>query len=196
MRLPSLKVDADQIAREAGSPRHCPHVKQELRKKIDKSGQPRLWKQCLVCGSPVGTRVSAKPYNWHQVAEMPLFDEELRASYLRAYFARYDERRQGEIDRLKRECRDEYRRYLQTPEWQAKRDLVLQREQRVCEGCRVAEATEAHHTSYAHIGEEFLFELVAVCPSCHDRFHESEFSRFLDSLYFSSYPPAEAADEV
>src|SRR5439155_17879316 len=81
MRLPSLKVDADQIAREAGSPRHCPHVKQELRKKIDKSGQPRLWKQCLVCGSPVGTRVSAKPYNWQDRKSTRLNSSHVAISY-------------------------------------------------------------------------------------------------------------------
>lgn len=195
MRLPSLKVDADTIAREAGSPRHCPHLTQELRNKVDRAGGARLWNQCLACGSPVGTRVSAKPYTWHQVHDMPLFDEDLRKSYLQAYFTRYEAHRVAEIERLKAECREAYQRYLQTPEWLAKRDLVLEREQRTCEGCRSAPATEAHHTTYAHIGEEFLFELVAVCRQCHDRFHESEFSRFLDSLYYASYPSVGEAEK-
>jgi 5-methylcytosine-specific restriction endonuclease McrA len=196
MRFPPLKIDGDAIAREAGSPRYCPHLKQELRKKIDKSGQPRLWKQCLNCGAPVGTRVGAKPYNWHQMAAMPLFDEELRKSYFRAYIARYEAQRLAETERLRAQVRDEYQQYLRTPEWIAKRNLVLQREQRLCQGCRAAPATEAHHTTYVHIGEEFLFELVAVCRPCHDRFHESEFPRFLDSLYLAIYPAAEATEEV
>ena len=108
MRLPSLTVDADTIAREAGSPRHCPHPTQELRNKVDKAGGARLWNQCLTCGSPVGTRVSAKPYTWHQVHDMPLFDEDLRTSYLLAYFARYEARRVAEIERLKAECHEAY----------------------------------------------------------------------------------------
>ncbi len=127
---------------------------------------------------------------------MPLFDEELRTSYLHAYFTRYEARRLAEIDRLKAECRDEYQRYLQSAEWIAKRDLVLEREQRVCEGCRMAPATQAHHTTYAHIGEEFLFELVAVCRSCRDRFHDSDFPRFLDSLYYASYPSVEEVEKT
>ncbi len=187
MRLPSLNVDADALARDAGSPRHCPHLRQ--------AGQPRLYNQCLTCGTRVGKRVSAKPYSWAQVGSIPLFDEELRTSYLTAYFARYEARRIAEIDRLKAECRDEYQRYLKTPEWLAKRDLVLEREHRICQGCRSAPATQAHHTTYAHIGDEFLFELVAVCRTCHDRFHESEFPRFLDSLYFASYPSVEEAEQ-
>jgi hypothetical protein len=196
MRLPVLRVDAEVIAKEEGSPRHCPHLAQELRNKIDKAGGARLWNQCLTCGSPVGTRVSAKPYTWHQVHDMPLFDEDLRRSYLRAYFARYEARRVAEIERLKAECRDEYQHYLQSPEWIARRDLVLEREQRVCEGCRLVPATEAHHTTYAHIGEEFLFELVAVCRSCRDRCHNSEFPQFLDSLYSASYPSVERLEEA
>lgn len=196
MRFPSLKVDADTIAREAGSPRYCPHVTTELRNKIDKAGGARLWNQCLTCGSPVGTRVSAKPYTWHQVHDMPLFDEDLRRSYLRAYFTRYEARRVAEIEHLKAECREAFQRYLQTPEWRAKRDLVFVREQRLCEGCRSAPATDAHHTTYAHIGEEFLFELVAVCRQCHDVLHESEFPRFLDSLYYASYPSVEDVEHI
>ena len=196
MRFPTPKVNAETIARECGSPKHCPHLRQELRNKIDKAGGARLWNQCLTCGSPVGTRVSAQPYTWHQVHAMPRFDGDLRRSYLQAYFIHYEERRVAEIERLKAECHEEYQRYLQTPEWRAKRDLVLLREQRLCEGCRSAPATDAHHTTYAHIGEEFLFELVAMCRQCRDRLHKSEFPAFLDSLYDVSYPSVEEAEKL
>jgi hypothetical protein len=196
LEFPSFKVNADALAQKAGSPRHCPHPQQQLRKKIDKTGQPRLYNQCLTCGSPVGTRVSAKIYSGAHIGEIPSFDEELRSSYLRAYFARYDALRAAEVERLKTQCREQYQRYLQTPEWLARRELVLERENRICEGCRSRSATEVHHATYDHIGNEFLFELVALCRACHDRFHESDFPRFLDALYFASFKSADVAEEL
>src|SRR5439155_719926 len=102
----------------------------------------------------------------------------------------------AEIERLKAQCREDYQRYRQTPEWIARRDLVLEREHRICQGCRSRPATEAHHTTYDHIGNEFLFELVALCRDCHDKFHQTDFPRFLDALYFASFKSAEDMEEV
>ena len=65
----------------------------------------------------------------------------------------------------------EYDAYLASPEWAARRDLVLDRAGGICEGCRCARATQAHHRNYDHVGDEFLFELVAVCDACHRRLH-------------------------
>jgi 5-methylcytosine-specific restriction endonuclease McrA len=64
-----------------------------------------------------------------------------------------------------------YEDYLASPEWAAKRELVLQREGYVCQGCGVARATQAHHVTYAHLRHEFLWELLAVCKECHTRYH-------------------------
>lgn len=47
----------------------------------------------------------------------------------------------------------------------------MQRAAHVCEGCRTARATEVHHLTYEHCGDEFLWELVAICRSCHERYH-------------------------
>lgn len=64
-----------------------------------------------------------------------------------------------------------YRAYLRTPEWQERRLLVLQRAGYICEGCLKAPATQVHHMSYEHCGDEFAWELRAVCDPCHDRYH-------------------------
>jgi 5-methylcytosine-specific restriction endonuclease McrA len=37
---------------------------------------------------------------------------------------------------------------------------------------RLKRATQVHHTTYKHVGNEFLWELRAICDECHDRFHE------------------------
>jgi len=196
MQFPSLKVDADEIARSTGSPRHCQHSRQEVRKKIDVNGRARLQNQCLDCGAPVGRRLSAKTYTPSQIETLTIFDEELRSSYWRAYSIRFEAARQEQIDRLKKRWRQVYDEYRRTPEWIARRNLVLLRAQGICEGCRSKRATEAHHTTYAHVGEEFLFELVAVCRTCHDRFHASVFPRFLETLYYAGYGRNDGATDI
>lgn len=50
-----------------------------------------------------------------------------------------------------------------------KRALVLKRCDGMCEGCGVVKATELHHTTYEHLYNEFLSELLRLCHSCHDR---------------------------
>ena len=61
-----------------------------------------------------------------------------------------------------------YNQYLASPAWQQKRALVLQRDNFLCQACRLAKASEVHHLSYAHLGNEPLVELVAVCRDCHN----------------------------
>jgi 5-methylcytosine-specific restriction endonuclease McrA len=196
MQFPSLKVDADKIAREAGSSRFCEHAQQELRKKIDKAGKPRLHNQCLVCGAPVGARVSVKGFSIEQIEAMPLFDAESQNSYWCAYRARYEAARQQEINQLEKLWKETYDRYLASPAWKAKSRLVLLRAQGICEGCRLRPATETHHTTYDHVGDEFLFELVALCRPCHDKFHAWILPRFLEELYYAGYGREDSNDEV
>jgi hypothetical protein len=72
-----------------------------------------------------------------------------------------------------RQCRRKwYTEYLQTDAWKERRRLVLQRTGGLCEGCRQEPASEVHHLSYNHVGNEFLWELVAICRWCHARYHE------------------------
>jgi len=71
------------------------------------------------------------------------------------------------------EWRDRYEKYLQSPEWKAKRRLVFKRCGGVCEGCGEIRATEVHHLTYEHLGNELLWELAAACRDCHERVHEN-----------------------
>jgi hypothetical protein len=64
-----------------------------------------------------------------------------------------------------------YQDYLSSPAWKHRRDLVLWRSRGICEGCQSSKATEVHHLTYEHVGEELLFELVAVCRACHEKIH-------------------------
>jgi len=64
-----------------------------------------------------------------------------------------------------------YDGYLKTPAWRERSSAAIKRAGGVCEGCGVRPAVHAHHVTYEHVGEEFLWELRAVCTACHDRAH-------------------------
>ena len=61
-----------------------------------------------------------------------------------------------------------YEPYLNSDEWKSKRDLVLKRDSFLCQSCLTSKATQVHHTTYKHVFNEPLFELVSICKPCHD----------------------------
>lgn len=60
-----------------------------------------------------------------------------------------------------------YLRYLRSEAWQRKRAAVLQRDGFRCVVWSEHQATEVHHRTYAHLGDEPLEDLVSVCHACH-----------------------------
>lgn len=68
----------------------------------------------------------------------------------------------------------EYASYLLTSSWRARRFKVLERAKYLCEGCGEHPAMEVHHVTYDHVGGEFLWELRAVCVTCHERLHQEK----------------------
>ena len=64
-----------------------------------------------------------------------------------------------------------YDAYLASETWRNKRAEALRRDEGVCQGCRTRPANQVHHLTYAHLGDELLFELISVCDDCHERIH-------------------------
>lgn len=62
-----------------------------------------------------------------------------------------------------------YNEYLKSDQWREKHNLIMQRAGGMCEGCGKQKATQVHHLTYTHAGNELLWELVAICDTCHDR---------------------------
>lgn len=190
MEFPALKVDLESLRQQCDDPYTCAHPQKELRRKLDKLGGSRLHYQCLRCGQPVGVRVSAKGHTADQIEGLHLFDEEFRAQVWAGFRARFEARQHAERMRLRVVWEECYARYLKSSEWKERRDLVMLRAQGICEGCRRRKATEVHHTTYENVGEELLFQLVAVCRECHDRLHASILPRFLEDLRIHGYSHA------
>jgi hypothetical protein len=150
----------------------CKHDGDEpaLRRRTVAGGGVQIVRQCPTCGASVGSAVKKSPEH----ASLPPFDDVMGRDFeaqtrkeLREILARHMALQQaGDA-----EHQMEYAAYRESREWVAKRTKVLKRASGQCEGCGEKSAIEVHHLTYKHIGDEFLFELAAVCRPCHERLH-------------------------
>lgn len=116
--------------------------------------------QCVECGVSIRAHRKISTPNWR---ELPEFDGALRERVA-------EERRSGAFVPAPSQ-KPQYEEYLHSTEWRSKRALVLKRSSGECEGCGLSRATQVHHITYARLGNEMLFDLVAVCDECHERIH-------------------------
>lgn len=134
-------------------------------------------KQCTVCGQSLAGAISKSKYTPEQLASMPLFDDDLAKNWWDQIVTDRKvviKAQQEEFQKLKIFNKAEYEEYLKSPEWRAKRNMVLERDKHMCQGCMDAQATEVHHHTYSHIYRELLFQLVSVCRKCHATLHEKD----------------------
>jgi 5-methylcytosine-specific restriction endonuclease McrA len=80
--------------------------------------------------------------------------------------------------------RPNYRTYLKSPEWQAKRAACIERAGGKCQLCgKPSDRLHAHHNTYAQLGSERDADLIALCRECHQRYHKSRKGKH--DLHFS-----------
>jgi len=155
----------------------CTHVRQKLCRGKNKGGAPVVRMQCLDCGERIGNPVKRPPdaeelpefddaKNEEYSAERKLEENKINQKYIEIQLRRWKGKEQGDSYYTQA-----HNAYLESPAWRERRRLVKERSQGLCEGCRAAASTEVHHLTYANWGQEFLFELVALCSDCHDRVH-------------------------
>ena len=116
------------------------------------------------------------PLSWRfgQAWRRAPFDEDLYEFGADKLARHFDEQRAAlnrAIDERWAGKRLAYDAYLASEAWRAKRAEALRRDKGVCQGCRARQATQVHHLTYAHLGDELLFELISVCDDCHERIH-------------------------
>lgn len=151
----------------------CAHPHTELRRRTDARGKNHYFLRCMICG----VDAEPVPHSDPRVSGLhvlpPVKDETISQHYWHARFARH-----GAEATLRREERaEEYNAYLRSERWRQKRAKRLEIDRHRCtamlDGC-TGQATEVHHTTYEHCGDEPMFDLRSVCGSCHDRIHEIE----------------------
>lgn len=76
-------------------------------------------------------------------------------------------------DRIREELRSmPYAEYLKTDHWQAIRKEALRRAGYRCAVCNAQNETlDAHHRTYVNRGSERSGDVIALCRTCHGRFH-------------------------
>lgn len=148
----------------------CEHPEVEVRYRWASNGVKHYPKQCLRCGANLGN-VAKDSMSGSKRALLKPFDEELRqrfsADKREAWLQQHQDQRAT--------WWAEYTAYLSSPEWRARRQLVLERDDYRCqarlEGCTLR-AVQVHHVSYEHLHMEPLWELQSVCLVCHDTITE------------------------
>jgi 5-methylcytosine-specific restriction endonuclease McrA len=122
--------------------------------------------QCMQCGCESGT-VKASEVERLRLPSSA-WDDTLHRKWWDGIQAAYDQQKQAN----RAEWFKGYDAYLASPAWKTKREKVLSRANGTCDGCGDRPPVQVHHLTYKHVGNEFLWELRAVCNACHDRAHE------------------------
>jgi hypothetical protein len=158
----------------------CDHAETAIRVRTRSNRTEVFALQCLTCGAELRAYKKQSP-EVRALAEHVPFDEALKEQWQRDVQARWldtytaqQRERKAQQDARQGDWWDAYNEYLQTPEWRARRQKVFDRAHGWCEGCGMRQAAQVHHKTYDHVGNEFLFELVAVCWQCHERLHARE----------------------
>jgi len=139
-------------------------------------GSFQLRKQCENCHRILGRSYPQKEHNMHEIVDSDVIAhqtfKEMRLDNWRAFVANNKRQICEELTEHiefidKKIAYMEYKQYLNSKKWKAKRKLVLKRDNYTCQSCLSAKARDVHHISYEHLRNEPLFELVSVCRTCH-----------------------------
>lgn len=162
---PDTRISTEEYAALSKS-FQCPHVDgAKPRWRTEK--KQAVWLQCLNCGATVGKAIKQSTMSPLQLCSLEMWDEALAKKHNELWMQVYE---------LKKQEKEMgwtawYNDYLDSPAWKVKREAVLKRDNRWCQGCREKHATQVHHLSYKHVGKELLFELTSVCSDCHVVIH-------------------------
>ena len=132
-------------------------------KKKSINGNYLLRKQCKNCGESQSNGLKNNLVS--NILELPDFDENLykiKEEYWREFYHKKEVKKN-------QEKWNEYQSYLQSDKWLLKRKKVLERDKHLCQACLTNKANQVHHLTYQNIYDEPLFELISVCPRCHDK---------------------------
>jgi 5-methylcytosine-specific restriction endonuclease McrA len=130
-------------------------------------GGTQIVRQCKTCGAPTSSAIARSKFTSVELAALPAYRDDAMEEYGR----KQREAAQLAWDMESQDRKHAYALYLQSPEWQARRRLTLERDKYKCQGCLTAPATQVHHKNYDHRGDELLYDLVSLCRSCHEKTH-------------------------
>lgn len=122
--------------------------------------------QCRTCGRWRGTKKTS--LSFHQRQSAAAYDPELSRQYQEKKWQQVRENNEAIRAEQNAAWWEAYDEYLSSQTWKDKRAWVLARDKGECQACLKRPATEVHHLTYKHVGNEPLFELIAICSICHE----------------------------
>lgn len=147
----------------------CEHKVTTVAKDYKINGTAMYFHACTRCGE--WWQVKGADLTAEQRAKAQPRDHTRRQAFREAKWDDFKRLRSATYERNLTEWRAWYAEYLRSSQWRELRERVLRRANHTCEGCGITEATAVHHLTYDRVGNELLFDLVAVCESCHQRAH-------------------------
>ncbi|MGJ8560127.1 MAG: HNH endonuclease [Litorimonas sp.] len=151
----------------------CTHEKTSFVMRTVSDGSKQYVEQCLKCGLQRGSARSQKDI----IVEPEPWDESLAPSYDRAKKKQLDEIFAKHLTIQKRKTgrfSEKYVKHLSSEKWLKTRVKIFRRANNLCEGCLENPARDIHHLTYENLGDEFMFELIALCRPCHERVERSK----------------------
>ena len=155
--------------------RECTHNFQLTQSK-QSNGVLQFKVRCVICGESKGGAIKYADLTDKQKNDAVLWNPQTATDY----YAENARLRKEAMEEAQRDCDASnsqknqawwrwYSAYLASSTWRIRRQSVMRRARGICEACQIAAATEVHHLTYAHVGREPLFELVAICLKCHEQ---------------------------
>lgn len=150
----------------------CKHEHKELCKVKVAGGSEHTKYQCQRCGVIIGNAIGARDVGDRKIVvhQSELAEhfraerDEIYQSILQKYIS-LQKVASGEFSKF-------YTEYIKSTKWREICRKVLKRANGLCEGCLERPPTQVHHKHYGNLGDEFMFELLALCAPCHTRFHD------------------------
>jgi 5-methylcytosine-specific restriction endonuclease McrA len=148
----------------------CRHPRPVHVARKDSAGRPFYSAFCPDCGKLLRSHLPKADVR-DLVQRHPDDFHDINAAYTAQRRDQLDAIANAAAERQQPGNRQSYDDYLRSPDWQRRAAKIMDRARNLCEGCLTNAASEVHHLTYAHIGNEFAFELVALCEPCHRRYH-------------------------
>lgn len=150
----------------------CDHPTAAILGSVNAGNQLMYRWYCRSCGCVLSSNIKHEIAEAHGVSRAHVDEAASRAK-------RYQLERQERLEKLIAEAaeraqpvnRKVHQDYFHGEHWQQLRKRILARAGDLCEGCLNASAEHVHHLTYRNFGNEFAWELRAVCADCHERVH-------------------------
>jgi RNase P subunit RPR2 len=183
-RLKELKEKSESLALILDT--ECSHVWGVWRHRLNSNGVKHYGRQCLNCGQLLVTKKILVPV---PLDELPEIDKQIQERYQKDRGGIF--KHKCNIDSLIREIEAKINRevhlaaYYSSETWAIKRKYRLRLNEKLfnglCEICFSAPASHIHHLTYERLHKEYIFDLAAICESCHCEQHPHMMQRENDS---------------